>query len=324
LRTIYLHVGPPKTGTSALQHLLREYKGPELIYPPVGLWRDGSHHNLVLNFYADYRRPEVQRGDTGAWLAEIGELARTRAGSLVISSEGLFGRDVRGFADALLEVAGGEAAGWRARVVVVCREHFERTASLYNQAVKDPVIMERRSPDEYLAASAQSMRYMPALDRIGRAGLPLDVLNYHPRVEFVPRFLRHVGIADPGLLGAPQRNVSLSRKALVATLAANRVARTRDDRERMSEALRSLRKMYAPTPAIFGRHAMLALKPVMTADRQALASRFGVELPQAEPTTARPLVISSQELAEIRSAAVGLGSLGEELVDSAREWCTDC
>jgi len=75
-RTLFFHVGPAKTGTSAVQYVLQRHDNSAVIYPKVGLWADGSHHNLVLNYFGEYGRPEVVREDPAELLARIGKEAR--------------------------------------------------------------------------------------------------------------------------------------------------------------------------------------------------------------------------------------------------------
>lgn len=49
IRTLYLHCGPPKTGTSAIQAHLRDNAcHPDLLYPQAGQWGDGVHHCLTF------------------------------------------------------------------------------------------------------------------------------------------------------------------------------------------------------------------------------------------------------------------------------------
>ena len=62
-RKLYIHAGPPKTGTSALQYVLRDHDGSAVYYPKAGQWDDGSHHNLVLNFYGDDGQSQWVRED---------------------------------------------------------------------------------------------------------------------------------------------------------------------------------------------------------------------------------------------------------------------
>jgi hypothetical protein len=76
---VFIHVGPPKTGTSAVQHVMRTHDNSQVLYPKVGLWADGSHHNLAFNFYQDFQRPEAVRSDIVAMFALIGVRVRSSA-----------------------------------------------------------------------------------------------------------------------------------------------------------------------------------------------------------------------------------------------------
>src|SRR5215469_18919344 len=101
-RTLFLHVGPAKTGTSAVQHFLQRHDNSVVIYPKVGLWADGSHHNLVLNYFGEYARPELVREDPAKLIVRIGDEARGSTRDIVISSEVLAGRkDIAQFVAAL-------------------------------------------------------------------------------------------------------------------------------------------------------------------------------------------------------------------------------
>jgi hypothetical protein len=99
--TLFIHVGPPKTGTSAIQHLLRSHDDSVVIYPKTALWADGSHHNLAFNFYADFRWPEVVRIDTEAVFDQIAAQAHGTGRNIVISSERLLSTDIGRFITAL-------------------------------------------------------------------------------------------------------------------------------------------------------------------------------------------------------------------------------
>jgi hypothetical protein len=153
LRTLFIHVGPAKTGTSAIQDVLRKHDNSAVIYPKVGLWADGSHHNLILNFYEDYARPEVVRENIDGLLDRIGAEAGTSHRNVVISSEILGGRQRPGkFIRALAARLGPD---FEVEIVAGIREHFERAASVYNQRVKDAVTRETCDPDEFLVERAR-------------------------------------------------------------------------------------------------------------------------------------------------------------------------
>lgn len=53
-KTLYLHIGWPKTGTSAIQKFMVDNyrvlkKKYDLYYPDYGRWSDGSHHNIAFS-----------------------------------------------------------------------------------------------------------------------------------------------------------------------------------------------------------------------------------------------------------------------------------
>ncbi|HTW31951.1 MAG TPA: hypothetical protein VMD76_09745 [Candidatus Sulfotelmatobacter sp.] len=49
-RKLFVHVGPRKTATSAIQDCLRRHDNSIVIYPKVGLEGPGCHHGLVYAF----------------------------------------------------------------------------------------------------------------------------------------------------------------------------------------------------------------------------------------------------------------------------------
>lgn len=319
-RTLYLHVGPAKTGTSAVQHILRNHDNSTIIYPKVGMWADGSHHNLVLNFLGEYARPEMVREDAGTLFARIGEEARTSDRDLVISSEILAGRRNLGeFVQALQNELGGEP--FRVEIVVVAREHFERAASLYNQRVKDAVFAERRSPDVFLTEHAPRLSFANILRNMGRTGFDITVLNYHPAESCVARVLAHLGFRPKRIPETPPRNVSLSSKGLIATLAANRLGGTPETRESFVSSLRRLPRFFAPSRFIFGPQASAEAEMIFAADREVLKKHFAVELPAPDfAAAAGAFAIEEQDFADICTATQELGDYGVAIRDAVREY----
>lgn len=316
-RKLYLHVGPAKTGTSAVQSLLSSDDHAGLIYPKVGLWADGSHHNLVFNYCGDAHRPEIARAEPAELLARIGEETRARSGSVVISSELLAnGVDTRKFAEAMLSFL--EPADWSTEILFVAREHFERAASCYNQDVKDSVTMERREPDDYLRQEARELCYAPMLERCLASG-PTTVVNYHPADTFVQRFLAAIG-CRPADLQPQRRNVSLSTKALIATLAANRVARGAAERAPIFAALRRLRRFRSPSRPLFSPAARRQVEDLFAGDRLYLAERFGVELPSPDPAAVDEFRLSRDDLDDIARVTHELGELGAAVVEHATRY----
>ncbi|HEX4157937.1 MAG TPA: hypothetical protein VHY79_05635 [Rhizomicrobium sp.] len=321
-RTLYLHLGPAKTGTSAVQHILSHHDGSVVLYPRVGLWPDGSHHNLVLNYFGNYQRPDVIRMDPDRLLAQLGEEARASDRDLVISSETLAGhRNLGRFTAALQDAIGGQC---RMVLVVVAREHRERAASLYNQRVKDAVTGETRDPDAFLTDRPERFCYNDLLRRLQKAGFELVVLNYHPAENFVARCLALFGFAPEQVPPVPRRNVSLGRLALVATLAANRALESREERARFDAVLSRISRRFAPGESLFSKQAIGAVRQAFAADRKFVRQHFEVRLLRPErPEKTNLFVISEQEFAKISDAMRELEGYGTRIVEQLRNFIGD-
>jgi hypothetical protein len=306
-----------KTGTSAVQHFFRSHDNLSVIYPRVALWADGAHHNLVNNFYQDFRRPATVRSDWREMFAEIGRQAAA-GGDLLISSEGLPGRDIGALVRELLPYLG--EGPWQPEILIVFREHFSRAASLYNQVVKDGFTREQGDPDLFLSRENTHF-YAAMVQRLRRFGIPLTGVNYHPSSSFLPRFLAQLGIADSEAANNELRNVSLSVPGLIATLAANNVAQTPEDRGRYFDAVGRMRRFYAPSEFIFGAAAAEAAEVAFREDRRFLADEFGIELPAPDLAAQKSQFrLDPAELQEIAEVTRDLGAAGEAIVAFARKY----
>ena len=315
-RTLFLHIGPAKTATSAVQHVLRGHDNSVVLYPQVGLWSDGSHHNLVFNFFGDHRRPETTREDADALFAQIAAAAEQSGRNIVISSEALPGRDIAAFANALLQHLGGT---FRVQLVAVVREHLERAASLYGHRVMDGFTAESCTPDEFLSQRAHAFAYSKMLTKLGRTGFDVTALNYHPSDGCVERVLAHFGFPKDSIPVAQVRHPSPGTTALAATLALNRTASTPQARKRIARALRAMPGFFGPARAVFSRGAtevaLLKLRP----DRKFLADRFAIVLPEPElPGADEGFGIDDVEFEEIARATSRLGSEGAALRECVR------
>jgi hypothetical protein len=319
MRTLYIHVGPPKTGTSAIQQaLLNDQRSarPVVLYPQIGLSRGGSHNDLVGNLLGDDGHPSLVRVERNALLADLERTLSLSRANVVISSEALAGRqDIGQLVDTLTGLLGGDVA---VEGIVVCREHFSLASSLYNQRVKDGWTCERRRPDEFLDRGEGVFRYQTIIRRLQANGLKVTALNYHPGSSLVHRFLLHLGFPEERLPPAEMRNVSLSPKALIATLAANNVAANSAGRERYFAAIRRMQRIFAPSKFIFSAQAALEASRAFQADRKFLEAEMGVVLPGADlSATDGGLYLDERELEEIREVMRPLGEEGHAVADYA-------
>jgi hypothetical protein len=314
VRNLYIHLGPAKTGTSAIQHALSAHDGSAVTYPRAGRWSDGSHHALVFGFFNDRARlAEAPEPPADLMAAIAGEAANT-AQDVMISSEALAGRDLAGFCAALLAQMPGDV---RLEFILVAREHYSWTASLYNQRVKDGVIAETCSPDEYLARRASFRPYAGLVRSARRTGHPVTVLDYHPARDLVSRFLLRLGFSAAQVPQQELRNVSLSRKALVAMLAINRHGVTGTARESLYAALKSMRDCYVVSEFIFSADAAKAAETMFSQDRLFLREQFGIALPAPDLARERKgLYVSEAEFADIALALDGTGETARAVVQA--------
>ena len=183
-------------------------------------------------------------------------------------------------------------------------------------------MLERREPDAFLQGYATQLAYAPLITELRRSGVPITALNYHPIEDFVERFLRHVGFVGAEPIRNELRNVSLSIKGLVATLAANNLAQTIADRDRYFAALRRrIRPFFAPSRFIFGRAAAEAADLGFRDDRLFLFEEFGIRLPTVDLAAQQDMFcINDRELNEIAIATADLGPEGEAIVAFARRY----
>ena len=324
-RKLIFHIGPHKTGTSAIQNVLREGGHPNLLSPQVGLWVDGAHHGLVFNFYRDFSRPDVPRLDVSIMLDELGrQAAASSAATVLLSSEELGGRDLKPFHEAVL--AALPPADWQTEILFTCREHFERASSLYNQRVKDAVIGLTSMPDAFLDVERNALCYRPALEALKADGFRVRVLDYHPASTFVTRFLSHLQIEAPEGYGDQFVNVSLSPVGLVAMLGINTLAPNLETREAAYALLRPYPQLWARSTDIFGQEIRQEVAPLFAEDRTYLEREFGVVrwasegMTSASSSSDEGLALGPDDVAWLAEVSHGLGSLRGPLLEFTRRF----
>ena len=318
-RKLYVHVGPRKTATSAIQYALTQHDNSVVIYPKVGLWRDYSHHGLVYKFFDEENFASGVEGTTEELFEKVGVETRGSDRNVVISSEALEFRDTGAFIRALLPYV--SATPIEVEILVSCREHFARAASWYNQRVRALKVSEKRNPDKFLEAKAAEMCYAPLVRKLCQTGFPVTVMNYHPSENWLARFLMHLGFAQDQIPDNRSKLVSMSPKALIVGLAVNDAVRSKDTKRKILKAFGKMPNFRSSSKFIFGREASAIADRYFSVDRDFLLEEYGISLtPPDFASLENELRINSEDLADIAAVANGLGDPGQKIVKYARQY----
>jgi len=309
---LFLHAGPPKTGTSALQALLRRAAPDGLLYPATGQWPDGAHHPLVFAAQGITRRGLIKIDPLDTLRhALTHELDARGAQDVLISSEALIPR--QGF-PAFLEAFDGVLKGrFEAIIPIITLRHpLERAASMYNQLIKDPLTDETRLPDAYLRGLGRGVQMLPTARNWRKIAPQALLLGYHPANTLVSRCIALTGHSAPQ--SAPTgTNRSMGGHGLLALLAARRAGAGDATRRALFDALRNDPAFGLWQGAHFPFSAP-AVQDFMTdhgqRDQEQTAKRFGID--QAIHTDAQParFVLTPDQETRIKDhlARVGLAS----------------
>jgi hypothetical protein len=317
-RKLYLHVGPAKTASSAIQHTLGRRHNSFVIYPKVGLWAGAAHHNLVYNYFG--RMPDKQgaaKANIDELFAAIGKEAQQTSQNVLISSETLVqgGRNISAFVQALMGYLGNSR--FEVEIILMIREHFERSASYYSQYLRG---RERRDPDTFLLQNTHLVCYEAMVRELLALGYRVTGLNYHPANGCVHRFLVHVGFPQHAMPRVKDINMSLSPKALIARLAMNRSGAP--DRIGAAEALlAAMPGNRRPSQFIFGPEAFSKAERIFARDRKFIRNTFGIELlPPPPEARSNTFQIDTADLDDIAGAVRTLGPKADEIVEVARQY----
>lgn len=323
-RTLFVHVGPRKTATTAIQAFLGKHDNSIVIYPKVGLHGIGSHHGLVFSFF-DAARKKDDSDSIEQLFEKIGEQTRDSDLDVVISSEAMEiqNRDVGAFVRALLPYVSRTPI--KVELVLAVREHFGRTASLYNHLVRARKgAVQRNLPDEFLEANAAEMCYAPYVRRLKNSGFNVTALNYHPSESWTDRFFAYIGFPADEIPKIDMRHVALSPKVLIALAATNETVRSKDNRRKFRLAFAAMPESKTPSRFIFGQEAARTAEVLFSEDRKFLFDEFGIKIvgPDVE-NEQNAFFLSHDEFEEIAAVARDLGPGGNKILKFAREYVRD-
>ena len=215
-KTLYIHPGWSKTGTSALQKSLHQNREALLkngiLYPVEFQWKDHAHHNFALAF----------KGNSGPYSSEINgkqalsilqtEIKNASVPKVLISSElsPLYFRNKN-----FLEFVKSHFD--EVRLIFTVRFQSELLLSLFSQLVCDPNI---RYPHSIFHLFTQNIHWLDFALKISKweEFVPKDCITvFSHSDEMVPAVLAYLGIttADPDR-NNPKVLVSTPAKALLA------------------------------------------------------------------------------------------------------------
>ncbi|GLX81282.1 hypothetical protein [Thalassotalea eurytherma] len=173
-RTLYLHVGWSKTGTSAIQAALHsvadQLLAKGILYPKSVQWNDHSHHKFSLAFNATSGYGSEFSAEQ-AMAHVVNEIKQTGAHSVLLSSE--LSPLYFNFANFKQFVSENFDT---VKVIFTVRRQSEFILSLFNQLIKDPKV---RYPGTLFALSMSNMHTMSYLPRINDWAQHVGDKNIH-------------------------------------------------------------------------------------------------------------------------------------------------
>lgn len=323
-RTLFVHIGPRKTATSAIQRILAYHDGSVVLYPDIrfGAARDEegleqrqlavlySHHPLVFGMFRE--RERAWPGRLARKLAAIREQAAGSNRNVLFSSEELRPRNVAAFVETVLPYLG--EGPFDVEVLLACREHFARAASLYGHRLRGRRSRETRTPDEFLREAWNELCYATTISTLQAANLRMTLLDYHPPATFVGRFLQHIGFAPGTIPPQTLENVGQDPRTLLVALAVRQVVESPEIRHELLRKFSSLTPVKTSSEFIFSREAVQEVEQHFARDRQFLLQTCGVAL--SPPDVARwesNWGIPAEQFCEIEAIAASAGTLGRAI-----------
>ena len=234
-KTIYIHIGTPKTGTSSIQSFLAQNKTllvqKKIFYPTIGRYstRDGTFANGSLFF------------DAEQYEKTLNMFSKSEFSTMLVSEENLFlhlhQENQLAHNDRLWELL----SNYDVKIIIYFRQSAEYVTSLWQQSVKN---MYKKNLEEYLettdyAVSLETSDYAECLEGIydlsTRVGLNnMIVRTYEPtrwlHHDLIDDFLSILNIekSDEFLLSNEKKNISYTRDHCERILYVNQYLETKE------------------------------------------------------------------------------------------------
>lgn len=275
---IFVHVGPSKTGTTALQKYLSDHAPEGLHYPKEGQWEDSGHHILCLTLggYNKFLRRELSITDV---IEDFKEAVSKSDGEVIVSSEAFAALTYKH--DDYLEKLGAFMKDCCDDVefIYTLRHPLARAASLYKSLVCNFTNSMTLDPRGFAEDKLDNLMLGTYLTRLEKLGLPYRTIYYEPSRDYIPRFMSMIDhpIESYDYNG---ENVSSSDDVLPMMLCVNRLFddQTAKRRIKINFELQS-EGMSPPEPSWpFDPETVDWLSERIERDKEALDAR-GIEYP---------------------------------------------
>jgi hypothetical protein len=181
-QTLYIHIGWPKTGTSAVQSFF--VKNTEVLknkyriyYPKIGRWGDGSHHDLAFSLRENPYCKIKTEAEQIAYLEELKkEITESGCSHIVLSSECFALYDSDTFKNIFREC-------FQIKIIAYLRDPYDYAESIYLQNVRDHNFKERRTFSDFVAENHSMFQFYKTLSKYESIADPQDfiVKKYHSR-----------------------------------------------------------------------------------------------------------------------------------------------
>ncbi|MFM9269514.1 hypothetical protein ACJ7V3_04500 [Halomonas elongata] len=143
MKTVYIHIGQPKTATTSLQHFFiinRDNLGAQsFLYPDLSM--GGAHHHLSfcvrehVNGSAEIAKNDDFRG-RDVWGELVDRIEEGDEDNVIISSEDFYFTDFVGEKKGGLEYIKEKLKGFDVKVVCYLKENMSHVDSWYNEIIK--------------------------------------------------------------------------------------------------------------------------------------------------------------------------------------------
>lgn len=163
-KTLYIHIGWPKTGTSAIQKFLVDnfeilQSKYDLFYPDFGRWNDGSHHNIAFALRKNPYCEMKSESEQVQYLKELKEIIlSSNCRNILLSSECFNLYDNYIFKELFCD-------DFEIKIICYLRNQDQYIDSIYGQNVRDPFFKEKQSFRQFLDTFKEKLFYSKTLEQ---------------------------------------------------------------------------------------------------------------------------------------------------------------